>query len=59
MGTFNGQNNDATTNLCADNDCAMVIVPHNLTNKFQLLNITVNKPATCFISEKYCKWFAE
>ena len=51
--TFKGQYNDTIDNLCANNNCAVVIVPHNLTNKFEPLNIAVNKPAKCFISEKY------
>ena len=32
---------------------AVIIVPHNLTNKFQPLDITVNKSTKCFIKEKY------
>ena len=53
--TFKEQDNDAITNLLTDNDYVIVIVSHNLTNKFQLLEIMVNKPAKCFISEKYNK----
>ena len=30
-----------------------------IANKFQPLDITVNKPAKCFISERYNKWYAE
>ena len=37
--------------------CQVVIVPHNLTNKFQSLDITLNKPAKSFISNKYNEWF--
>ena len=51
--TFKEQDNDAIANLCTDNNCALVIVPHNLTNKFQSLDITVNKPAKCFISVQH------
>ena len=56
---FKGQDIDFISNLCTDNNCAIVIVPYNLTSKFQSLDITVNKTAKCFISEKYQKWFAE
>ena len=28
-------------------------IPHNLTNKFQLLDIFVHKPDKAFISSKY------
>ena len=45
------QDNDVIENLCADNNCTVIIVPHDVTNKCQLLDITVNKPAKCFISE--------
>ena len=37
--------------------CQVVIVPHNLTNKFQPLDITINKPAKSFISNKYNEGF--
>ena len=33
-----------------------MIVPHNITNKFQPLDISVNKVAKSFISEKYNTW---
>ena len=37
--------------------CQVVIVPHNLTNKFQPLDITINKPAKSSISNKYNEGF--
>ena len=37
MDTFGGQDNDDLKKLCAENYCQVVIVPHNLTNKFQPL----------------------
>lgn len=43
MDTFKGQDNDAIKELCAKNNCELVIVPHNLTNKFQSLGLTVNQ----------------
>ena len=49
--TFKGQDNDIVLNLCKKHFCQVVIVPHNLTNKFQSLDITVNKPAKSFISK--------
>ena len=36
----------------------LFIIPHNLTNKFQPLDVTVNKPAKSFIANKYNGWFA-
>ena len=59
MDTFKGQDNDIVLKLCKKHLCQVVIVPHNLTNKFQPLDITVNKPAKFFISNKYNEWFAE
>ena len=59
MDTFKGQDNDIALNPCKKHFCQVAIVPHNLTNKFQLLDITVNKPANSFISNKYNEWFAE
>ena len=43
MDTFKGQ--DILKEFCSKNRCEMVIVPHNLTNKFQPLDLTVNKAA--------------
>ena len=45
--------------LCNENFCKVVIVPHSLTNKFQPLDVSVNKPAKTFISNKYNSWFSK
>ena len=37
----------------------VVIVPHNLTNNFQPLDLSVNKAAKSFIQNKYNDWFAD
>ena len=52
MDTFKGQDNEEIAKLCRENNCVLIIVPHNLTNKFQPLDITFNKPAKSFIKEK-------
>ena len=52
MDTSKGQDNDEVAKLCRKNNCAL-IVPHNLTHKFQPLDITVNKPAKRFRKDKY------
>ena len=52
MDTFKGQDNEEVAKLCPENNCVFIIVPHNLTNKFQPLDITFNKPAKVFIKEK-------
>ena len=51
--TFKGQGNEEVAKLCRENNCVLIIVPHNLTSKFQPLDITFNKPAERFIKEKY------
>ena len=59
MDTFKGQDNDTLKKLCAENSCDVVIVPHNLTNKFQPLDLSVKKPVRSFIQNKYNDWFAD
>ena len=39
--------------LSTKNNCEMVITPHNLTNKFQPLDISVNQAAKKIISYKF------
>ena len=45
--------------VCAENNCDVVIVPHNLTNKFQPLDLSVNKAVKSFIQNKYNHQFAD
>ena len=59
MDTFKGQDNDTLKKLCAENNCDVVIVPHNLTNKFQPLDLSENTVAKSFIQNKYNDWFAD
>ena len=49
MDTFKGQDNDTLKELCSENKYEIVIVPHNLTNKFQPLHISINKAAKAYI----------
>ena len=42
MDTFKGQGNNDSRELCAKNNCEIVIISHNLTNK--PLDLNVNKP---------------
>ena len=49
MDTFKGQDNNKLRELCSENYCEVVIVPHNLTNKFQPLDLSVNKAAKAFV----------
>ena len=45
--------------LCGENNYDFVIVPHNLTNEFQSLDLSVSKTAKEFIQNKYNDWFAD
>ena len=45
MNTFKVQDNDTLKKLRVENNCDVVIVPHNLTDKFQLLNLPVKRAA--------------
>ena len=59
MDNFKGQDNEEMKQLCAKNNCELVIVPHNLTNKFQPLDISINQSAKKFISNKFNAWYAD
>ena len=59
MDTFKRQENDTLKKFCADNKCDDVIVPLNLTNKFQPLDLSVNKAAKSFFKNKYNDWFSD
>ena len=59
MNTFKGQDNDVILDLCEKHMCQVVVVPHNFTNKFQTLDITVNKSAKSFILNKYNERFSK
>ena len=59
MDTFKGQDNEEMKRLCAKNNCELVIVPHNLMNKFQPLDISINQSAKKFISNKFNVWYAD
>ena len=59
MNTFKGQDNEVMKSLCNKNNCELVIVPHNLTNKFQPLDLTINQKAKKYVSSKFNEWYAE
>ena len=51
MDTFKGQGNDNLRELCGNNNCEIVIIPHNLTNKFYPLDLSISTTKE-FIFEK-------
>ena len=62
MDTFKGEDNDVILDLCEKHMCQVVVVPNNLSNKFQPLDIAINKPAKSFKyneSHKYNEWFSK
>ena len=59
MDTFKGQDNEAMKSLCNKNNCKLVIASHNLTNKFQPLDLTINQKAKKYVSSKFNEWYAE
>ena len=59
MGTFKGQENGILKEFCSISRCGIVIVPHDLTNKFQPLDLTINKAGKVFIQNQYNDWFSD
>ena len=57
MDKFKGQDNDTLKELCSEKKCEIIIVPQNLTSKFQPLDISVNTAAEVFIQNQYNDWF--
>ena len=49
MDTFKGQDYKDLKQLCAKNNCELVIVPHDLMNKFHPLDISINESGKKFI----------
>ena len=58
-GTFKGQGNDTLKKLCAENNCDVIVPHNNLTNKFQPLDLSIDKAAKSFIQNKCNDWFAD
>ena len=56
MDTFKGQDNNKMRKFYTKNSCEIFIIPHNLTSKFQPLDISVNKVIKSFISDNYNSW---
>ena len=59
MDTFKGQVNGILKEFCSKNRCEIVIVPHNLTKKFQPLYLIVNEAAKVFIKNRCNDWFSD
>ena len=46
------------TKLLLKYKCIFILVPNNPKNLFQLLDISVNKSAECFLEDEYENWCA-
>ena len=57
--TFKGQENRILKEFFSKNRCETVILRRSLTNKFQPLDITVNKAMKTFIQNRYSDWFSD
>ena len=58
MGLFRGQKTEAVTSLLEKRKILNEYVPNNMTNYFQVLDLTVNKWGKDFMKQKFNKWFA-
>ena len=56
---FKEQTMSAVNDLQKKNDIIAIHVRNNQTNLFQPLDISANKSAKCFITEKYQDWYAK
>ena len=56
MDIFKPQENDILEKLCSKSRCETMIVPHNLTSKFQSYVLTTNKATKGFIQNQYNDW---
>ena len=59
MGVFKGQATDAVQNLLKKNNIFFTKVPANMTNLFQLLDLTVNGYAKSYLKKLFTAWFAK
>ena len=57
--TFKGQENRILKEFFSKNRYETVILRRSLTNKFQPLDITVNKAMKTFIQNRYSDWFSD
>ena len=56
---FKGQTTERYTDFLRENHLVNVLVPPNLTHKFQPLDINVNGVAKGFLKDKFQKWYTD
>ena len=59
MDVFRGQITDDVRNLLKQNNIHVVLVPDNMTQLFQPLDLTVNKHCKSFLKKLFSKWFSQ
>ena len=57
MRRFCGQKTEAVTSLILEQKILNEYVPNNMTNCFQVLDLTVNKWVKDFMKQKFNQWF--
>ena len=59
MDTFKGQDDAEIKQLFLKNECELLIVLQNFTNKFQPLDIIINQKAKKFVYHKFNTWYGD
>ena len=55
---FKGQVTDSVKDLLEENNVHIAFVPPHTTDLLQPLDVSVNKPAKCFLRQKFDDWYA-
>ena len=58
LDVFSGQMTTSVTGKLAENHVKCVKVPANMTDIFQLLDLTINRSAKFFMKKKYTEWYS-
>ena len=56
---FKGQCTEAILTFLDENHVSVVLIPPNCTDRFQPLDVSVNKTAKEFLQKKFHTWYAE
>ena len=59
MDNFKGQTTPSVTNLLKENNIHVCLLPPNMTDRLQPLDIAVNKPAKEFYRCKFQEWYSK
>ena len=58
MDNFKGLVTDSVKDILEENNVHIAFVPPNTTDLLQPLDVLVNKPAKCFLRQKFDAWYA-